>query len=470
MSDDQIKEAEAHPSGLKKSLRLLEVWAIAAGAIYCYLGYYDQFFVGYCGSGTWFAFLLMAICVLFIALIYCELAPMFPHAGAELLYNTVGFNKHIGFFSAWFILAAWIAVPPTACMIIVGWFDLVLGTEASLLQLIVISIIVMFAYFCLSLLDIQIAGKIQTVMLGIAMGGTILTAVLFFFSGHWEWTNITNNFFSTQQSDHFGLPGWLTGMALLITPYFGFECVPQLVEDGNFPVKDSTKAIVMAVVGCSACYVLYFFALAGISDWTQISSIGDYMSIKFIRDTLGWAAWSVIFGIIAIICAIGTCLLGFWISTVRMIYAMGEHGFLPKAFARVNKHHQPILPNVLCLCVGVFFLIMLNVSTVMADFFNLMSFGCACAYACTTLSDMRIVHKHPDWKVFKLPGGQATRVIAFIIAVLIAFFCTLGQSAGSWICLGAYFGVGIILWLYMVLVRWRKDKVVIETLDGMMEF
>ena len=69
----------------------------------------------------------------------------------------------------------------------------------------------------------------------------------------------------------------------------------------------------------------------------------------------------------------------------------------------------------------------------MNDFFNLMSFGCACAYALTMISAMRIHKKYPNWvSPYKLKGGNFTRVLALIIAVVIAFFCTLGQSAGSW--------------------------------------
>lgn len=443
---------------------------MAAGAIFCYLGYYDQFFVGYCGSGTFLGFGLMGVIILLIALVYCELAPMFPHTGAELLYNTVGMNKHMGFISSWMILGAWISVPPTACMIIIQWFDLIFGTNLDLTTLIILAIVCMVIYFLLSLYDIQVAGKIQTVMLAIAMIGSVVTGIMFMCSGHWEWSNITNYLFDSQLTKTAGIPAWFIGMALLITPYFGFECVPMFVEEGNFPVKSSTKAIIMSVVSCTVIYVFFFFALAGVSDWSQISQIGDFMTIKFIRDTLGWPVWSIVFGVISIICAIGTCLLGFWISCVRMIYAMGEHNFLPKAFAKVNKHHQPIWANVLCLVVGVFFLIMLNVSTVMADFFNLMSFSCAIAYAITMISAMRIAKQHPNWLIYKLPGGSVTRWAALIVAVIVAFFCALGQSAGSWICLAGYYGIGAVLLIWMEAVQWRKTKVLVHTLDGDVEY
>lgn len=98
MADSKSKEKE--PSGLKKSLRLIYVYAIAAGAIFTFIGYWDTIFYEYCGAGTFFGFILMTLLILPIAMVYCELAPLFPKAGGELIYNTVGINRHVGFFSS----------------------------------------------------------------------------------------------------------------------------------------------------------------------------------------------------------------------------------------------------------------------------------------------------------------------------------------------------------------------------------
>ena len=109
----------------------------------------------------------------------------------------------------------------------------------------------------------------------------------------------------------------------------------------------------------------------------------------------------------------------------------------------------------------------------MNDFFNLMSFGCACAYALTMVSAVRIHHKHPEWykdnkNVVK--GGDFTRILAMVIMLSIAFFCTLGQGRGSWISFGVYMGVGVVIWLWMVAIRWKKAGVIIETPDGEQQF
>lgn len=81
MADSKSKEKE--PSGLKKSLRLIYVYAIAAGAIFTFIGYWDTIFYEYCGAGTFFGFILMTLLILPIAMVYCELAPLFPKAGGR---------------------------------------------------------------------------------------------------------------------------------------------------------------------------------------------------------------------------------------------------------------------------------------------------------------------------------------------------------------------------------------------------
>ena len=275
---------------------------------------------------------------------------------------------------------------------------------------------------------------------------------------------------------HFGIPGWIIGMALLITPFFGFETVPQMVEEGDFPIKESNKAILGSIVTCGVIYALFFFGLGGMPVQPLVeeggAAVGGFLAITMMEQLGGgWGVFAVVFGVAAILCAIGTCLLGFWLSTVRLLYAMGENNFLPKVFTKVNRHQQPILPNILLLAISLVFLLLQNATTFMNDFFNLMSFGCACAYAITMISAMRIHKNHPELvSPYKLKGGSFTRVLALIISVAIAFFCTLGQSAGSWKSFGIYIGIGALLWLWMVLVNWKKHKVTIETVAGTKEY
>ena len=470
-----MSSTDKKQNGLQKSLALIFVYTVATGSIFTYVSYWDSVFFSYCGPGTFLAFALMTLAILPIALVYSEISPLFHTAGGELIYNTVGINRHVGFFSSWLIMAAWIAVPPSAVMAIVQWMFHVLHVNSSFFLIEGVALVALVGYCCLSLQNVEIAGKIQLYMLMFAIAGCIVATVAFLFSGVWSFDNF-KNFFYSQVGSHFGIPSWIIGMALLITPFFGFETVPQMVEEGDFPIKDSNKAILGSIVSCGIVYSLFFFGLGGMPVQSLVeeggAAVNGFLAITMMEQLGGgWSIFAVIFGVAAILCAIGTCLLGFWLSTVRLMYAMGENNFLPKAFTKLNRHQQPVLPNILLLIISLIFLLLQNATTFMNDFFNLMSFGCACAYALTMISAMRIRKKYPQWvSPYKLKGGNITRILALLIAIMIAFFCTLGQSAGSWKAFGIYLGVGVVLWLWMVLVNWKKHPVEIETPDGVEKF
>jgi len=459
--------------GLKKSLKLIYVYAIATGAIFTFVGYWDSIFYSYCGPATFLAFLLIVACVLPIAFVYCELSPMFPSCGGELIYNTVGFNKHVGFFSSWLIMGAWIAVIPAAIMAIIQWIAKVCGLTLTFEHVVVIGIVCLTIYCIFSLMDVQLAGKAQLAMLIGAIVGCVVTSFAIIFSGHWSFENF-KPFFNTVLKTTWGVPGWLVGFGLLINPFFGFETVPQMIEEGDFPLKDTSKAIWGSVVTCGIVYSLFFFSLAGLDKFSVLlagDSANGFLAINAMNKILGWHVWPVFFGIAAVLCAIGTCLLGFWLSTVRLMYAMGRKNFLPQAFAKLNRHQQPIVPNLFLLGVSILLLILQNATSFMRDFYNLMSFSVALAYALTMLSAIRIRNKHPDWvSPFHLKGGNFTRGLAFVLALVIAFFCCCGQGAGSWKCWGIFMGIGVVIWLWMALVRWRKSSVVLPTPDGDVEY
>ena len=465
---------EKQGNSLNKSLKLIFVYTVATGSIFTYVNYWDSVFFGYCGSGTFLAFALMTVAILPVALVYSELASFFHTSGGELIYNTVGINKHVGFLASWLIMAAWISVPPAVAMAIPTWVNNTFHLNLSFTAIVIFGVALLAVYFFLSIQDIQFLVKAQAVMLFCNITVTLLTGVLLLFSGHWSFNNIINGLTFTQLDATAGIPGWVIGMALLITPYFGFETVPQMVEEGDFPIKNSKAAICGSVLTCGSIYVFYYFCVAGLDDVNVLmagEAANGFMTITAMQTILGWKFWPIVVGALSCLMGMGASLLGFWMSTVRMLYSMSKKNFLPEAFSRGNKHQQPILPNILLLAISLTFLILQNAGSFMNDFFNLMSFGCACAYALTMVSAVMIHRKHPQWKSANaVKGGDAFRIFAMLIAVAIAFFCTLGQGISSWISFGVYLGVGVVIWLWMMLVNWKKRPVEIETPDGIQQF
>lgn len=445
-------------NGLQKSLKIVFVYTVATGSIFTFVSYWDSVFYNYCGPGTFLAFALMTLAILPIALVYSEISPLFKTAGGELIYNTVGINKHAGFLASWLIMAAWISVPPAVVMAIATFISRTFGLALSFNNIMMIAIVILLFVFVLSLQDVQMLVKAQAFFLFANITTTIITGILLLTSGHWNISNFSNLFQSNVDST-FIIPGWIIGMALLITPYFGFETVPQMVEEGDFPISNTKKAICGSVLTCGIIYTFFFFCVAGLDTFDNLlanDASNGFMSINAMEKILGWKVWPLIYGCISILLGMLASILGFWMSTVRMLYSMGKNNFLPQAFMKLNRHQQPILPNIFLLVISLIFILLQNATTFMNDFFNLMSFGCACAYALTMISAVRIRNKHPEWYVNNkntVKGGNALRIMAMVIMLAIAFFCTLGQGIGSWISFAVYMGVGVCIWLWMVLIR-----------------
>jgi APA family basic amino acid/polyamine antiporter len=148
---------------------------------------------------------------------------------------------------------------------------------------------------------------------------------------------------------------------------------------------------------------------------------------------------------------------------------MGRQNFLPKAFAKTNRHHQPILPNLLVLGISLAAIITMNYTSFLQSFFTLMAFAAAACYSIISAASIVAAIKHPDWqRPYRIPGGMFMRVLSLIISVTFAFLTVLGQA--GYITMLEYLGVGAALWLWMVLVKWRKESVWMETPDGIKEY
>lgn len=460
---------------LKRALSLFYVYIIATGAIFTFMGYWDGYFLTATGPFTFLTFGILTIACLPIAYVYAEWAAMAPTCGVELVYGTLGLNKHWGFISTWFILAAWLAVPPAGTLGVIEWLNYMLGFNLSIGWIAFISCIVLALLTLLSLYEIRLAGEVQTAMMGYAILMCIVGSIVWMTSEPWSFDNFSP-FVQTGFGGGNKAWGLAIGIAMLITPYFGFEIVPNMVEEGTFPIKKMNLAIIGSVVTCGALYVLYFFALSGMADWNTLTDKGSFapfVSLNQMKVVTGTGAagtvWLWFFSIGVVLFPILASILGFWLSSVRMLYAAGRQNFLPKVFAKTNKHHQPIVPNILILVLSVIAIITMNYSTFLQSFFALMAFCVACCYTIITFAGIMTAIKHPEWeRPYKIPGGMPMRVLALIISIVIAFFTAWGQP--GWVQLAEYLGVGFALWMWMILVKWRKEKVWMEGPEGVKDY
>ena len=102
-------------------------------------------------------------------------------------------------------------------------------------------------------------------------------------------------------------------------------------------------------------------------------------------------------------------------------------------------------------------------------FFDLMAFACAICYVITSVSSLRVDKLHKDWnRPYKC--RKYLKIISLIIMLIISVCCTIGISIDTWIGFIGYLAVGFVLWLYMILFKWTKEKVWMITPDGKKEY
>ena len=107
----------------------------------------------------------------------------------------------------------------------------------------------------------------------------------------------------------------------------------------------------------------FFFCVAGLDTFDNLlanDASNGFMSIIAMEKILGWKVWPLIYGCISILLGMLASILGFWMSTVRMLYSMGKNNFLPQAFMKLNRHQQPILPNIFLLVISLIFILLQN--------------------------------------------------------------------------------------------------------------
>lgn len=459
---------------LSKTMKLLYVYAMATGALFTFLCYWDGIFMSYTGPATFLAFAVMTILILPTAFVYSELSTMLPSAGSCLVYNTVGINKHAGFWSTWLVMCAWIAVPACGVRGMLDWIGFQFSLEFSNVILMLIGIIILVFWCALSLYKNVIAGKVQTIMLFAGIIGVFVCSIMFLCSDTWSLSNF-HDFFSSCNSKTWGgmfssSIAWIVGCSFMVTPYFGFETVPAMVEEGNFPIKEQKKAILGCILTNGIINTLFYFSLAGVMPWAELTNGGDchaFIVFEALLKTYGSGiSWFIlVMGILGVILPIATSVLSFWYSVVRMIYAMGRQNFLPKVFSKTNKYSQPIIPNIIVLIISISFLTMQSITA----FFDLMAFACTLCYCITSITAIILEKKHPEWKR-PYRCSKIIKYLSLVIMVILAVFCTIGIDKETWVGFIGYMLVGLFLWIYMIIVKWKKSKVYMQTPEGEKEY
>lgn len=396
------------------------------------------------GPSISLVFLVIMILAIPIILAYGELTAMLPFAGGEYNFARNAFGFTPAWIVGWFLMLLYFIGtafmgPATARM----FQALFVFPDISNITVGIVGIGFLLIFSIINTYSISVAARVQLIMvLGMVIVG-VATFSWFFGSGHWSPANLTP-FFTT------GGNGFVVAVGIMLVMVIGFDCIPQMAEEADYPMRDMVWIMLAAVIIAEIFFALMCFANAGMK---PTSWIMEQMVVSpEIARPLGGNIPAAIMNIAGLLATL-TCLNGFMIAAARVVFAMGRAKVLPPVFSRTNKHDTPHVAVWLVFTVCSL-MVILGGEGWLETLFVAASFATGIVYTLACLCSVVLRKKHPDWpRPFKMPGGSAMGVLATIIGMGITIAVAFGMPPKAWMLFGIWILLGLVVYAWMTIKR-----------------
>lgn len=410
-------------------------------------------------TGTWayqggavgaaLAFALGAVLCIFVGLTYCELTPMLPYAGGELVFSYKAMGYHASWFTGWMITFAYVGVaawegPALATAIDylipiprIGYLYTIAGFDVYASWLIVpavVGAILMYVNFK----GISVSAKFQAIVTVILALGGVGFAISSIFCG--DISNATPLITSST--------GVFTVVLAVPAMFVGFDVIPQAAEEMNLPMKKIPKAIIFSICLAATWYIVMILS-AAFSAPREVLGEGGLTVVNAINYSTG----GVIAGKLIIVTAIMGILSswnGFIIGATRVLYSMGRAKMLPAVFGTLHeKYKTPYFATIFIGLITIFTPLLGKNS--LGWFVDASSFGTVIAYGMVAISFVVLRIKEPDVvRPFKVKAGMLIGIVAVVISLFfISLYLPIGASSLTnieWVIVLAWVVLGLVFY------------------------
>jgi len=416
----------------------------------------SQFWYSVSGPSIALAFVIVGLICIPIGLVYGELSAMFPKTGGSFLFIKHGLGSEVSFWVSWALLLSYLALmsymeSSFAVIIQQMWIS-----SMDVAAIAILSLALTVVTFVLTWRRVDVSATVQFFLFVYTILAGCIYLILLIFSKdfnpavNWNPGAPYSGYFA------FGTNGFLSGVGLMITMFFGFELIPQFAEECDYPHKKHWKVMLYSVVAAMVIYVSICLVETAVRPLDAILSMPNFVGAIESRQIYGnWLAYPLVFACIATL--IG-CIIGFWLGASRVMYSMGREGIMPHIYTRTNKHHQPYIANITIFGITVFLTLFCYFESTNWEpaLFTMMAIGVAIAYTFTCIAYVRLKYIIPNHKrEWKTPGGAAMGVAATLCGVFITYWVFWSFSTPSftwsntWALFCMFFVIVIVLRLYL---------------------
>ncbi len=433
---------------LKRNLGFMQMIAIASGAVIGGWLAEAPYWFSVTGAGSAFIFPILAVLLIPVGLAFSELTAMLPFSSAVDIWTTNAFGHTAGWTAQWLMFLIQVVEPPMMAFIFITALNFFIPIPSNMMVWVAIGIIII--WYILSNYNIGLTGRLATIFFFAMIVISIIVSSSFFLSGSWSISNITSHggFFPQ------GGKGIFIAFAVFALKFIGFEMTPTMIEETNFPVSKMWKIILSALFVPALLYFFVVFAMSGMVPWDELS--GMSLPEPEIIASFGLPKMLAIAAIVAGILHAFTTLMGFWVSSARVLYGASQLNQLPKAFTKLNKHGQSFYANIAVLIFSVFFCFFTGDNWVQY-IYAVSCIAAGLVYFICCLDAYILRDKYPEWeRPYKAPGGKLLFILGMIVSVWIIIGSCLELPIGGYISLAIYAVIGFVI--YYIMESYRKKN------------
>lgn len=433
---------------LKRRLGLLDLTFLGLGAI---IGsgwlFASQKGAVLAGPSAWIAWVIGAVAVMLIGLVYAELGGALPRAGGIIRYPDFSHGPIVGFMMGMAALVAYSSVAGIEAEAMRGyaqtWWT-ALGTPSGSPTTLgwFIQLLLLVIFFLLNYWSVNVFGKANSIITAIKFIVPVLAMIVFF--TQIKGVNFTSHGFA---------PGGFTGIesavstAGIIFAFLGFRQAVDFAGEAKNPQKTVPLAIILAIAIGAILYILLQLSFIGAVPSDSIS--GGWATLTFkspfadVAKALGLAWLANIIFADAVLSPSGTANI-YLSSTSRVVFAWARNGTFFKAFTRVSgKSGVPRPALWLSFILAVIWTLPFPTWGALV---GVVSSATVMTYIVGPISAAAFRKTAPGInRPFRLGGMSVIAPLAFIIASLIIYWS--GWSTDSWLI-----GLQILMFIvYLVL-------------------
>lgn len=410
--------------------------------------------------GALLAFSIGGLAMLFIGLIYAELAAAMPQAGGEHVYSYRALGYGASFVCTWALILAYVTVVAFEAVALAtaleylapeleaGRLWTVAGEDVHLSWLL-ISVVAALVMIVVNVIGVKPAAMLQTIVTVAILSAGMMFVGGFMTAGSTE--NLTPLFVD-------GAGGVMKVLIMVPMMFIGFDVIPQAAEEIDLPFRAIGAVVIISVL---IALLWYLTMITGVALMFSPDELPDRFMATADANAAAWGGgWAGNVMVIGGIAGILTSWNAFIFGASRALYAMARSGMLPAWLGHLHpKYNTP--HRAVILIGGTALISPLFGRQVLIWLIDAGGFAVIIAYGLVALSFLVLRKRNADLeRPFRAGKGNLVGIAALVLSVALFLVYLPGSPAAliwpyEWliVLLWTLVGAGLYIWTRIIRVR-----------------